>query len=529
MTKDILNKMKGDVTGGRITRREFIQYASALGISATAAGSMMTSAFAATPQQGGSATVALSSSQTTDSMDPTRYLTSGDYIRSFPVYNPLVAIDRKLNPIPALATSWEPTSPTGDAWRFELRKGVTFGNGKDLTSADVIYSLSRHIAPDSESPGKPLLQQVTEMKADGDHAVQFKLAAPNAELPMLLTQPQFMITQDGIDDFTDAVANAQGTGAYKLSSFKPGVSATLERRNDSWAEAHIDHYDILVVLDGTARVNGLVSGELDLVNDVDRTVLELVKGQPQLRLVAHKTGAHLNTCMACDRPPFDNLDLRLALKYLIPREQIRDNVFKGYGMIGNDTQVPPTDPFYCHDIPQRPYDVDRAKFHLKKAGVNKVQLHASTASGAGSTESALVYSEAAKPAGLDLEVISAPADSYWSAVWMTVPFCISGWNPRPTADLMLSIANVSTAPWNESFWKNERFDKLLVLARGELDQAKRQAMYCEAMGLLHEDGGVGMLGFYNYIDGANDTIQGYEGHPNGFMRNAFMLSELWKA
>ena len=529
MTKDILKKMKSDVTSGRITRREFIQYAGALGISATAAGSMMTSAFAATPNKGGSAVVGLSSSQTTDSMDPTKYLTSGDYIRSFPVYNPLVAIDRKLNPIPALATSWEPTSTTGDAWRFELRKGVTFHNGKDLTSADVIYSLQRHVAPESESPGKPLLEQVTEMKADGKHAVHFKLAAPNAELPMLLTQPQFMITQDGIDDFTDPIATAMGTGAYTLKEFQAGVRASYEKRSDSWAEAHIDEYELLVVQDSTARINGLVSGELDMINDVDRKVLDLVKQAPNLRLVAHETSAHINTCMACDRPPTDNLDLRLALKYLIPREQIRDNVFKGFALIGNDMQVPPTDPFYCHDIPQRPYDVDRAKFHLKKAGVDKVQLHTSTAPGDGAIDAALLYREAAKPAGLDLEVITAPADSYFSAVWMQVPFCVSGWNPRPTADLMLSVANVSTAPWNESFWKNERFDKLLVLARGELDKDKRQALYCEAFTLLHEDGGVGMLGFFNYIDGASDSIQGYEGHPNGFMRNAFMLYELWKA
>ena len=529
MTNDILKKMECDVTGGRLTRREFMHYAGALGISAAAAAGMMSNAFAATPKKGGSVTLGTGSAQTTDSVDPIKYLTGGDYIRTFPVYNPLVAIDRNLEPVPALATSWESTSPSADAWRFELRKGVTFHNGKDLTSADVIFSLQRHIAPGSESPGKPLLEQITDMKADGKHAVHFKLQGPNADLPMVLTQPNFMITQDGIDDFTDPVASAMGTGAYTLKEFQSGVSASYEKRNDSWAETYVDHYDILAVLDSTARMNGWISGELDLINDVDRKLLDLVDKAPNLRLVPHETGAHYNTCMACDRPPTDSLDLRLALKYLIPREQIVRNVFKGYGMIGNDIQVPPNDPFYCRDIPQRPYDVDKAKFHLKKAGVDKVQLHTSTAPGDGAIDACLLYREAAKPAGLDLEVVTAPADSFWSAVWMKVPFCISGWNPRPTADLMLSIANKSDAPWNETFWKSERFDELLVLARGELDNDKRAEMYCEALRLLHDEGGVGMLGFYNYIDGASDQIQGFEGHPNGFMRNAFMLNELWKA
>ena len=528
MSKSALEGLKQDAASGRLSRRQFMHRASALGLGA-AAPSLWLGTVSAAASKGGSVRFGLNESQTTDSMDPTRYLTNGDYIRGFAVFNPLVAIDRNLEAIPALATAWEPVGPHGDEWRFELRKGVTFHNGKDFSSADVIYSLGRHLTPESESPGKPLLEQVIEMKADGKHAVHMKTAAPNAELPMLLTQPQFVITQEGVDDFGDAVAAGVGTGAYRLKSLQPAVNSTFERNADSWQEPNIDHIELPVIIDGTARINALVAGDIDLAQGVDRKVLDLLEEHPSISVVAHDTSAHFNLVMMVDRAPTDNLDLRTAIKYLIPREQIVQNAFKGYGMIGNDTQVSPLDPFYCRDIPQRPYDPDKAKFHLKKAGIDQIELIASTVPGDGAVESCLLLREAAKAGGLDIKVTVAPGDSYWSAVWMQKPFVLSGWSPRPTADLMLTIANKSDAAWNETQWKNERFDKLLELARGELDRKRRYELYCEAQMLLHNDGGVGMMGFYNYIDAAHDHIGGFDPHPAGIPRNASWLAELWRA
>ena len=528
MSRSAIDRLKRDAPGGHLSRRGFLHRASAAAGLAAAPGlwSGMASAAAG---KGGSVRLGLNESQTTDSMDPTRYLTNGDYIRGFAVFNPLVAIDRNQEPVPALATSWEPVSANGDEWRFELRRGVTFHDGKDFSSADVIYSLQRHLRPDSESPGKPLLDQVVEMKADGRHAVHLRTAAPNAELPMLLTQPQFVITPEGVDDFSDPVASAKGTGAYRLRSLQPAVNSSLERSGDSWQDPHLDHIELPVIIDGTARTNALIAGEIDFAQGIDRKVLDLLAGHPNIRVVAHDTSAHFNLVMMVDRGPTDDLDLRTAIKYLIPREQIVQNAFKGYGMIGNDTQVSPRDPFYCKDLPQRPYDPDKARFHLRKAGVSEIELFASTVPGDGAMEACLLLAEAAKAGGLDIRVVVAPGDSYWSAVWMQKPFHLSGWSPRPTADLMLTIANKSDAAWNETQWKNARFDELLEMARGELDRDRRYEMYCEAQTLLHEDGGVGMLGFYNYIDAAYEHIGGFDPHPAGIPRNAFWLSEMWRA
>ena len=529
MSKQILNLLEKDAATGRLTRREFMQHATVLGVGVASASAMFTNALAATPKTGGTARVGFNSSGTTDAMDPTKFLSSGDFQRGFMAFNPLVGIDRKQGPQPALATSWEPTSSTGDEWRLELRKEVTFSNGKAFTSADVMYSLNRHLGPDSESPGKALLEQVTEIRADGKHAVHFKLAAPNAELPMLLTQPQFVITPEGVDDFTDAVSTAIGTGAYKLKEFQPGVISVWERNENFWGDAWIDGWEVLALTDTTARMNAFLAGDLDVANNVDLKLVELIEKTPGLGLVAHKSSGHLIMTMMTDRDPGNTADLRLAVKHLIPREEIVSNAFKGYALVGNDHQVTPLDPMYCHAMAQRTYDPDKGKFHLRKAGVNKIQVRTSSVAGPGALEAPLLFREAAKAGGLDVEILTEPGDSYWSAVWMQKPMYVTSWNPRPTADLILTICNKSDAAWNETRWMSERFDQLLVMARGELDQDKRLEMYCEMQELLHDDGGVAMLGFFNYVEGVKERIQGYEGHPAANMRNAFMMSEPWIA
>ena len=522
------NQYTSYIEKNEVSRREFLKRSSALGIGAAAvAGGLSLSpgtAFAS-PTKGGTLRLAVSSGGTTSSLDPTKYLATSDYTHGFQIYSPLVALDRKSQPVAALATSWEPNA-TATEWVFKLRNDVKWTDGKDFTSADVLYSLKRHTAEGSESAAKPLLAQITEIRADGKHAVRMTLSGPNADLPTLFTQPQLMITQEGEEKFE----NPNGTGPFKIEEYKHSIRLLTVRNDDYWGGApHLEAIENRIVTDPTARMNAMMAGEFDIANDADRKLLDLIKRTPGMELVNSKSGQHTNLAMMCDRGPTDNNDLRLAIKYIIPREKIVKNVFKGYGMVGNDHQVPPTDPFYCHDIPQRTYDPDKAKFHLKKAGMEgaTIELQTSEQATAGAEAIALLISEAAKPAGLDMKVTVVPPAAYWETAWMQQPLVVSGWNPRPTADLMFTTANKSDASWNETQWKNAKFDELLIAARGELDNDKRQGMYCEMQRMLHDDGGVGMIAYYDYIDVKRDTVMGFEPHPAGMARNAFFSTEVW--
>src|SRR3546814_41237 len=173
--------------------------------------------------------------------------------------------------------------------------------------------------------------------------------------------------------------------------------------------------------------------------------------------------------------PFDNNDVRLALKYAIDRQDIVDKILRGYGEVGNDHPIPSFDPFYAADIPQHEYDPDKAKHHFQKSGASgPITMHISNAAFTGAVDAAVLYKEHASRAGITLNIERTPEDGYWTEVWMNKPFCGSYWGGRPTADLMLSVAYKSDAAWNDSYWKREDFDEILIAARGELDTAKRK-------------------------------------------------------
>src|SRR5262249_7487852 len=146
----------------------------------------------------------------------------------------------------------------------------------------------------------------------------------------------------------------------------------------------------------------------------------------------------------------------------------------GMGTIADDHPIAPSYRYYAASLAPRAYDLDKAKFHLKKAGLStlKLDLNISDEAFQGAVDLAQIYREQAAKAGIDITVVREPAEGYWDNVWMKKPWCGSYWGSRPTEDMILSSAYQSDAPWNESFWKNERFDMLLRSARPELDEGK---------------------------------------------------------
>ena len=436
-----------------------------------------------------------------------------DAVRAWGCYSGLARVNRQMEPEPMLAEEWD-AKPGAAEWSFKLREGVEFHNGKSFEAEDVVDSISRHVAPDSESPAKPLWEDLDEIKADGKHRVTVKLKSGNALLPMTFAADYHStIHPAGHEDFSKPV----GTGPYKVQSFEPGQRTVFERFENYWREdvCHLDEVEILVIPDATSRVNALLSGDLHVIESVDTKIVGRLASTPGIDVISTPSASFRIFCMMCDRAPTDNLDVRLALKYACNRQQMVDVVFKGHATIGNDTPVAPTMAEFCSDVPQRPYDPEKAAFHWKKAGMEgqTLELHTAETAGVGSIDMATLLSESARAANMDLKVIRRPEDGYWSETWMKFPVNASGWNARPTADLILSIAHKSDAPWNETAWQNADFDKLLLEGRVELDPARRREIYCELQRLLNEEGGALIPLFPNFLDAKSATVQGWEPHP----------------
>jgi peptide/nickel transport system substrate-binding protein len=497
---------------GRLSRRQFLDRAAALGVGAAAATSLLArGAFAQeTPQKGGDLVLGIDSAGATDSLDPATYTANYMQTVGYQWGNPLVELDERNQVIPELAESWEPDEQATE-WVFKLRKGVPFSNGKEMTAADVVYSINHHRREGSTSGAQGYLQPITDIKATDKHEVTVVLEASNADVPYILSDYHLLIMPEGADP-TAAI----GTGAFVIEAFEPGVRTFAQRNPNYWKEGrgHVDTVETVAINDLTARTSALQTSQVHFVNRIDPKTVALLKRAPGMKIYDVPSAGHYTFPMRCDTAPFDNKDVRLALKYAINRTEVVDKILRGYGKLGNDHPVPEFDPFYNGDLPQREYDPDKAAFHLKQSGyTGPLTLYIADAAFTGAVDAATLFREHAVAAGIPLEVQRVPEDGYWTDTWMQKPFVGSYWGGRPTADLMLSVAYQSDAAWNEAFWKREDFDKLLAQGRGELDPAKRKEIYAELQRMVAEDGGEIIPMFNNFLFGSVDTLNGFVEAP----------------
>ncbi len=493
-----------------IGRREFMEGAAAIGLAAAVAGPLGGSALAQTPQKGGHLKLGIDSAGATDSLDPATYTANYMQVVGYQWGNPLVELDAENQLTPELAESWEPNADATQ-WVFKLRRGVEFSNGKELTAEDVVYSIDHHRGEDSQSGAQGYLQVIKELKASDTHEVTVVLDAGNADVPYILSDYHLLIVPVGTD-FRQPV----GTGAFVIENFEPGVRTLSRRSPNYWKEGrgHADSVETLAINDLTARTSALQTGAVHWVNRLDPKTIDLLMRARGVQIHDVPSAGHYTFPMRADTPPFDNNDLRLALKYGIDREDLVEKILRGYGKVGNDHPVPEFDPFYAEDIPQRPYDPERAKFHFDRADITgPVVLHVAEAAFTGAVDAATLYREHLANAGIPLEIQREPSDGYWSNVWMQMPFVGSYWGGRPTVDLMLSVAYHSDAAWNESFWYRDDFDQLLEQARAELDFDRRKAMYHDLQLMIHEDGGEIIPMFNNFLFGSRDEVTGFVASP----------------
>lgn len=479
------------------------------------------------PKSGGRLVVGLNAWTSSDTLDPGNFYDSNNALVGFAVYDLLVNRGPDLKPIPWLAESWEPNAD-GSEWVFKLRSGVTFHSGKTFGADDVIYTYSRLIGQDSTSPTKAFMSQIVEMTKDDDLTVRFKLSAPNADLPITLSDTRVHIIENGATEF---LGKASGTGPFRVKVFEPATSYIVERNPNYWGAngPYVDEIEYIGIADSSARINALLSGDVDIIMDVDPTAVPVLQADAGMVVLNAKSGAHVNVAMLLDMDPTANNDVRLAMKYALDRQAIIDNVYKGFGTIGNDHPISPIDPFYNKELPQREYDPDKARFHIKKAGLEGATLpfYTSDAPRNGCIAATQVYQQSAAAAGINLDLIQVPSDSYWEKVWIKQPMLISSWDGRPVPDLILSIAYKSGGDYNETHWNNEAFDKLLVEGRATVDFDKRYEIYGECQRMLQDDGGVAVMAFLDVIDGHGSHVKGISAHPSGNLGFFQFATSVW--
>lgn len=526
---DQLDYMAGRVTAGKMTRREFIGKATALGVSTAMASTMFAGAArAADPVKGGHVKLGLGGGESSNTLDPALTLSQVPYnvlahfTESLVQVAPSGELDRRV------AEDFE-SSADAKVWSFKIRQGIEFHNGKTLTSEDVLKTMQRHSDEKATSGALGIMKDIESMRAEGD-LFEVTLGSANADLPYLLADRHLVIQPNGgMDD----PASGIGSGPYKIVENDPGVRHTFERFDNYWDDTrgHFESSEILVINDVTARTSALQSGQIHFANLIDPKIAKLLDRAPTVTVESTQGRGQNVFVMHVDTAPFDNNDLRLALKYAMNREEMVEKVLRGYGSVGNDIPINSAYPLFDETIPQRPFDLDKAAEHYKASGHDgsPIILRVSDVAFPGAVDAASLFQQTAQKAGIPLELKREPGDGYWSEVWNKQPFCASYWGGRPIQDQMYSTAYLSTADWNDTKFRNETFDRLLVEARAELDVEKRKALYSQMAYIVRDEGGLLLPMFNNFLDARAVTIQGWESNPNGDMMNDQAAIKCWMA
>ncbi len=520
------------LTEGQINRRRFVMSALATGVTLPTAMSLATRAEAQTPKSGGLFRYGMGFGSTTDSLDPgtaeNHMMTNVNFARG----NCLTEVANTGDLIPELAESYEPSNGA-KTWAFDLRPGVEFHNGKSLTADDVIATMNYHRGEDSKSAAKGLLTQITSMTKDGDNRVIFELEAGNADFPYILSDYHLIImaSEDGV--ITDPTS-ANGTGAYVVNDFDPGVRAAFSR-NPSYFKsgaAHFDEVQLISIIDTVARQNAIMNGDVEFIDNVDPKTVALLGRVPTIDILEITGTQHYTFPMRLDVGPFDNYDLRMALKHAIKRQELVDKILLGHGAPGNDVPVNGSMPFFNTELPSHEFNPEKAAEHYKKSGHSgPIQLSSADAAFAGAVDAAQLIAASAKEAGIDIEIVREPNDGYWSNVWNKKGWCACYWGGRPTQDWMYSAAYTNDTEWNDTAWKgtesSARFNDLVVAARSETDNDRRKAQYWEAQSLLQDDGGAIVGMWANFIHAHAKSLGHADAVAANWRADGSKVSERW--
>ena len=502
------------LAGAGWSRRQFL-HGSALGAGGLAAAAALAAcggsaapqpaaarkAASAKPAYGGKLRIGTAFGGPTDSLDPGAANQGADYYRSNALFDALCYLDTNYRVQLQLAESMEPNAK-GTAWTVRLRSGVKWHDGKPLTADDVIYTLKRDEKLQLVGTYATDVIDFAGLRKLDSRTLVIPLTVPRADYPLDLCAP-LNIVPDGTTDFHHPI----GTGPFKYVSFTPGQSSLFAKNPDYWVSGrpYVDFLEVTTIADPTSRVNALLAGQVDAIDQMAFAAGRQYKDTTAFQLIQTKSGNILPLTMACDIAPFNDVRVRQAMRLIADRPALVEAAQLGFGQVGNDIEGK-GQPGYPASVPQRAQDLDRARSLLKAAGHDKLTVTLNTSPlQPGMLESSTAYAQQAKAAGVNVIINNISPANYYGPQYLKYPFGVSGWADLPVEQFMAS-ALVPGAPYNETHWRNPAFNALYNQARGTFDAGKRDQLLVEAQEMLYNDGGYLIWGLTPNLDGYGKNV-----------------------
>ncbi|TCK22919.1 ABC transporter substrate-binding protein [Pseudonocardia endophytica] len=474
------------------------------------------------PRRGGVLRVGVTGGGSSDTLDPHSPATNPDIARTLSLYEPLVHWDDAYTLQPAVAESVRP-DPGARSWTATLRRGIVFHDGRPVTPDDVVATFRRITDPKDPKSGASGLSMLREVVPAGDRQVRFVLSEPSPVFDQYLAEYSNGIVPADFD-----VDRPVGTGAFRFESFTAGQQSAFVRHDGYWRpdQPWVDRLELINFADDDARINALLSGQVDAIDQVPLSLTEVVGAYDSVRLLTSQTGSWLPITMRVDAPPFDDVRVRQALRLIAGRPEMINQVLSGQGAPAADVYGR-FDPDFLS--PTREQDIGRARDLLAAAGRPRLQLELVTSPiQAGAVEVAQVFATQARAAGVEIGLRRVDTSTFFSDQYLSWEFAQSFWYTR---NYLPQAANSSMpeAPFNETHWTDPQYVALVRRARSEVDAGRRAALVRQAQQIEYERGGYLIWGFPDQVDAVQSYVGGLVPNRTGLSLSGYEFRKAWVA
>ena len=536
--------LKRQLVEGQIDRREFVRYATLLGMAAPAAYAFVArvtrerlvapAEAQATLPKGGTLRIAM---RCQDLKSPHTYswIESANSARQVLDYLTVTGVDNVTRP--SLIEKWEP-SPDLKTWTLRVRKSVKWHNGRQFTADDVVWNLKRVLDPktgssvlglmkgflledyetgEKDDKGNPKkasrLWDANAIQKVDDFTVRLNGKTPQLAVPeQLFHYPLLILDPAENGEFK---VGSNGTGAFTLVENEVGRRQVLKAHKPGYwgGGPYLDQLEFIDLGDDpAASVAALASKQVDGLYGADIVQLEALQKIPHVQMY-QVTTAYTATARMQPVKPFDDKRVRQAMRYAIDSNAVLQIAHRGLGQPGEHHHVSPVHPEYAKLAPPQ-RDVARAKKLLSEAGYpNGIDVEIiCRPQPAWELLAVQTMVEQWKEAGIRVKINVMPSTQYWE-VWTKVPFGFTTWAHRPLGIMSLALAYRSGGPWNESKYSNPEFDRLLTQAEGTLDVAARREIMARLETILQEDGPIVQPVWRAIFTFHDKRVQGFKPHP----------------
>lgn len=519
------------------TRRELLMSSTAVALTAGFTGAMTADLFAQEqPKKGGIVTVHMGAEQRI--LNPALRASTGVYVITSKIMEPLVDLDAEGKPVGVLATNWT-TTPDGKTITFKLREGVTWHDGKPFTSADVAYTAlelwKKHL-----NYGSTLQLYLDAVETPDATTAIFKYSRPMPLGLLLRAMPDLgYIAPKHVFEGTNVLENPAntapiGTGPFKFVQYERGQFIIAEKNPNYWMKGfpHLDRIVWRFITDKAASTAAMEAGQVQIspYSSLPLSDLDRLKKDARFEVTTKgNEGNAVNNTIEFNfrRKELSDVRVRRAIAHALDVDFFCSNFLYGLGKRGTGP-IPTSSPdFYPTGTPQYAFDKAKADALLEEAGFKKgadgTRFSVRLLPAPWGEDIALwatFVQQSLSAVGIKVEVVRLDAPGFLTNVYKDWNFDLAtGWHqyrndPAVSTTVWYRSGQSRGTPWSNQWgWTSEPVDKTIDDAASELDPGKRKALYAEFVTQVNTELPIWMAIERQFVSVINKTLRNHSNTP----------------